>query len=236
VPAAESAQRGAENARTVIERTVEHALGTRVELELTQNRRTMISVRRVSGGLRLRLHEMFLEADDAILTALIRFLDNGDRRALRQLNEFIDARRARAVGALRRPALRTTGRCHDLAEIFDDLERRYFPGALEGVAVTWGRHVGRRGWGRKRTIRLGSYNPDQKLIRVHPVLDQAWVPRFFVEYIVFHEMLHHVEPARRENRRTVFHTSEFRRRERTYPGFARALAWERKNIEKLLRF
>jgi hypothetical protein len=32
----------------------------------------------------------------------------------------------------------------------------------------------------------------------------------------------------------VFHTAEFRRRERAYPDFLRAIAWEKANLDKLL--
>jgi predicted metal-dependent hydrolase len=222
-----------ERARIAMERALSRALGTRVDLELTQNRRTMISTRRQRDGIRVRLHHMFLEADSRVIDALVRYVGRGDRTALRQLGDFIEARRGRFLRVRPHATLRTAGRYHDLAAIFRDLERRFFPGALEGVAITWGRNAGQRGR-RKQSIRLGTYTDEEKLIRVHPVLDQPWVPRFFVEYIVFHEMLHHVEPARKERGRTVFHTAEFRRRERAYPDFLRAIAWEKANLDKLL--
>lgn len=222
-------------ARADIERAMALALGVKVEVELTRNRRTMISTARVRDALRLRLHRMFVEADGAIVEALGRYVKSGDRRASRKLGEFIESRRDRFVPPRARPLLRAEGRHYDLAMIFALVEELHFPGELAGVGITWGRHgapgPGRR---RKRTIRLGTYTHDERLIRVHPVLDQAWVPRFFVEYIVFHEMLHHVEPAREEEARTVFHTPEFRRRERAYPDYERALEWERANIGKLL--
>ena len=72
-------------------------------------------------------------------------------------------------------------------------------------------------------------------MRVHPALDQAWVPRFFVRFIVFHEMLHHVEPAHEGRGRTQFHTKTFRARERAFHDHDRALAWERAHLGRLLR-
>ena len=88
---------------------------------------------------------------------------------------------------------------------------------------------------RRRSIRLGTYSFDERLIRVHPKLDEAWVPHFFVRFIVFHEMLHHVEPARETRSRTEFHTPAFRARERAYPEYERSIAWERANLRQLLR-
>lgn len=226
---------GEEAARAQIEDAMRSMLGVRVQVELTSNRRTMISSARDGMSLRLRLHRMFVEADGAIVEALGRYVKTGDRRASRRLGEFIEQQRDRFVAPRPPRLLRHLGAHHDLLEIFVRTESTYFPGALEGVTITWGRHgAAARGRRRKRSIRLGTYTHDERLIRVHPVLDQPWVPVFFVEYIVFHEMLHHVEPAREEDGRTLFHTPEFRRRERAYPGYDRALAWERANISKLL--
>ena len=229
--AAAPARPGADEARRSIAEAVGRALGVRVEVELTRNRRTMISCRRAGDALRVRLHQMFLEADGAIVEALGRYVRNGDRRASRRLGEFIESRRDREVARRPLPPLCPTGRHFDLRVVFTELERTHFPGALEGVSITWGR---RSKPGRKRSIRLGTYTHDDRLIRVHPALDQTWVPRFFVDYIVFHEMLHHVEPAREQGGRILFHTDAFRARERAFPGYVRALAWEREHIGRLL--
>jgi hypothetical protein len=52
--------------------------------------------------------------------------------------------------------------------------------------------------------------------------------------VVFHEMLHQAVPAREANGRRIVHGPEFRRRERAYPEFARAKAWEERNLSLLL--
>ena len=83
---------------------------------------------------------------------------------------------------------------------------------------------------------MGSYSSDSKVIRIHPALDQSRVPRYFVEWIVFHEMLHHVHRARRgpDGRRCV-HTPEFLEHERRFYAFERAQRWENENLDLLLR-
>ena len=87
----------------------------------------------------------------------------------------------------------------------------------------------------RRSIRLGTYTHDLELVRIHPALDRESVPRFFVEFVVFHELLHHVVPARRSGGRIDYHPPEFRARERTHPDYARAIRWEAENLEALLR-
>jgi hypothetical protein len=79
------------------------------------------------------------------------------------------------------------------------------------------------------------YDHKAREIRVHPALDRPDVPRFFVEYIVFHEMLHQLFPSDRHTGRHVHHPRAFRDRERAFPRYEAALAWEKQHLHRLLR-
>jgi hypothetical protein len=73
-------------------------------------------------------------------------------------------------------------------------------------------------------------------VRIHPVLDQPAVPVWFVRYVLFHELLHAVLPPRRgRGSRWIHHGAEFRRRERDYADYARAIAWEDAHMPALIR-
>ena len=61
------------------------------------------------------------------------------------------------------------------------------------------------------------------------------MPRYFVAYIVYHEMLHHVIPGSRGLGRVNLHPPEFKEREREFRHFQRALDWEKRHIGRLLR-
>jgi predicted metal-dependent hydrolase len=115
--------------------------------------------------------------------------------------------------------------------ILADLRARYFPDCA-ALTICWGRWSGRT---RTRSMRLGSYLPEQKLIRIHPALDQAFVPQSFVEFIVYHELLHHVIPPVRVKGRFQVHSAAFRRREHLFPAYAEATAWRRQYLRRLLR-
>jgi hypothetical protein len=204
------------------------------EVVWTENRRTVLSSLRRRDHTVVRMHRIFAGASDDLLDAIGRYLHTGDRRASSAISRFVDANRA-SISASRPPrTLEALGAAHDLAAIFAEVEREHFAGQCAGVGITWGRR-GHSPRSRRRSIRLGTYSHDDRVIRVHPTLDQAWVPRFFVRFIVFHEMLHHVEPARVTAARTEFHTHAFRTRERAYPDYERAIAWERTNLGRLLR-
>jgi predicted SprT family Zn-dependent metalloprotease len=128
------------------------------------------------------------------------------------------------------PLLPDRGRYHDLHAILDDLRARFFSDCA-AVHIHWGRWSGRA---RPRSIRFGAYLPEAQLIRIHPALDQAFVPRYFVEFIVYHELLHHVIPPVRRNGRYQIHSPSFRRREREFPAYAEAIAWRRRSLCRLL--
>jgi hypothetical protein len=74
------------------------------------------------------------------------------------------------------------------------------------------------------------------MIRVHPLLDRPFVPTWFLEYVVYHEMLHSVVPDRfQKNGRRIVHHEDFNRRERRFRWFRRAKAWEQENLARFLR-
>lgn len=224
-----------EGVRQSLERRFELAFDGPVQLAVTDNRRRMVTHHLTRGTLRVRVHMMFLGAPDKVLEALVRYVLEGHRAASQIIGQFIDQNlyRIRAAQPVTRP-VRTKGRAHDLATIAEDVNARYFGAAHGDVLTTWGRRT-RPAASRRASIKLGSYSPLERLIRVHPVLDQDWVPRYFVAYIVFHEMLHHAIPPVVVGGRTVMHPPEFSRREREFRKYERALQWEARHIDRLLR-
>jgi len=176
---------------------------------------------------------MFLDADESFVDMIVRYLGRREREAGAAIEAFIAANRTLITKPReRRTVLRTRGAHHDLRAIFDTLLPR-FTESFDGVHITWGR-LTRRKRG-QRGLQLGTYTPSEKLVRIHPVLDQAWVPQFVVATVVHHEMLHHALPAVEANGKTFFHTPEFRRREAAYPDHLRTEAWERAHLPALLR-
>lgn len=221
-------------ARCALERRLAGLLREPVSVSITNNRHTMMSSRRRGRVTHLRLHHMFLDADDTTVRALARYLERGERRSSERLDAFIEANHHLITKSrMRRTRVRTEGRYHELGEIFTELNELYFGGRIDEVQVTWGRRPAAKGRAR-HSVRLGTYVRDDRLIRMHPVLDQEWVPRFFVAYVLFHEMLHHVVPAPLVNGKRRFHCAEFRNRERAYPDYDRAIAWEETNLRRLL--
>lgn len=232
-PAPPSRQQALGAAR-VLAHQVAALLGSDVKVLLSvhDNRSTMISFRREPPLLRLRVHHLFLEAPHAVVEAIADYAGRGKRAAGKLLDEYIAEKQERIRAEARRAsALSTRGACFDLAEVFDRLNQLYFQDTIR-ARIGWGRNARR---GRRKSIRLGVYDHRAREIRVHPALDRPDVPLFFVEYIVFHEMLHQVFPSARDSGRHVHHPRAFRDRERAFPRYAAAIAWEKEHLHALLR-
>ena len=171
---------------------------------------------------------MFLDAEPVVVRALARYIADNDRRASGLLGRYIDAHqthiRREERKAPPRLVIETRGEVHDLKAIFDDLNARFFGGGIQ-AKITWG-GTRRRRPRRHNSIKMGSYSVEDRLIRVHASLDRAFVPRYFVDWIVFHEMLHQVYDIPVVGGRRRFHTAEFRAAERAFSHYPQASRWE----------
>ena len=122
---------------------------------------------------------------------------------------------------------------HDLNGIYERVNRAYFDEKIE-AKIQWGKRSASRG--RFRSIRLGSYNHDRKLITIHPIMDQASIPRICVERIVHHEMLHQIHPIKRGKAgRRLIHTADFRQDEKQFLEGEIADLWFKSNLDRILR-
>ncbi len=106
------------------------------------------------------------------------------------------------------------GRIYDLDAIFEDLNWRLFYGLM-------GRP--RMGWSARQTRRiLGHYDPAHNAIVISRIFDHPAIPRYAVEYIVYHEMLHLKHPVRLRGSRRCVHSAEFHAEEKLFPEWERA--------------
>ena len=225
--------------RAQLEERIQRQVGSgRVYLGVTDNASTMISVRTERSCFRLRLHHMFLQAGPEIVTALARYVEQDDRAASRVLNRYIDRHAGRIRGGRVRPPrrLEQRGEFHDLSAIFAALNARYFGGAIT-AAITWGARLSPALRGReRRSLKLGSYCVEDRLIRIHPSLDRACVPEAFLGWIVYHEMLHQKHDIPLRGGRRQFHTPAFLADEARYEHFEAARRWEREHLDLLLSY
>lgn len=192
-------------------------------------------------GWDLRLHGKFSEAPASVREALAKWIRVG-RRARRAgpiLDDWIHEAIASLPARPRRLSLETAGNAHDLRTmadaLFEDEFATDFAPRTDIVRprLSWGRRTRSRS---RRSLRLGSFEPENRVVRVHPVLDQEAVPEWFVRFVLKHEILHAViDTYRDEAGHWVHHGWEFRERESAWPEYRAALRWERRNLARLIR-
>lgn len=122
------------------------------------------------------------------------------------------------------------GRKVNLKEIFDKLNTKYFESKIKAT-IEWGKKVNKKNL---TSFRFGSYDPKKKLIRIHPRLQQYFVPLSVLELTVYHEMCHQWAPMKRKKGMWAAHHPQFKRKEREYRFYDEALSWEKKNWKKLM--
>lgn len=131
-----------------------------------------------------------------------------NRRSVRHQAHVI--RRVRGRKLLGEPA----GEHFHLEEIFEQLNRRYFGGMMARPRLSWSRTA-------SRTL-LGHFDSSHDAIIISRIFDRPATPRWLVDYIMYHEMLHLKYPVRHRGSRRCVHSAEFRAEEQLFPHYEQA--------------
>ncbi len=109
------------------------------------------------------------------------------------------------------------GRYYHLDEVFDSLNARFFGGLLGRPELTWSEGVAKRS--------LGHYDAAHNTIVVSRVFDRPSSPRYAIEYLLYHEMLHLKHPVKVRGLRRSVHSREFKAEESLFPQLKEAQAF-----------
>jgi hypothetical protein len=109
------------------------------------------------------------------------------------------------------------GRYYNLEEVFDALNAQFFHNMLGRPQLTWIEHHAKR--------LLGHYDAAHNTIVVSKVFDRPSSPRYAIEYLLYHEMLHLKHPVSVRGTRRCVHSAAFKADERLFPQLDLALAF-----------
>jgi hypothetical protein len=184
------------------------------------------TIRLRQGELFVRLSDLLEGAPEPVLHAIAHILlaklyrKPVDRAQSARYRRYVASHdisaKARLVRQIRgrKQIQSASGHHYHLDEIFEELNRRFFHGLMGRPQLTWSRDHARN--------RLGHYDPAHNAIVISRVFDHPRVPRFVVEYIVFHEMLHLKHPVKLRGSRRCVHSREFMAEERVFPDLVEA--------------
>jgi predicted metal-dependent hydrolase len=146
--------------------------------------------------------------ESAHTTRFRRYVSSHDMRAKSHLLRQVRGRKR--IGSAK-------GVVYHLEEMFDELNHRFFHGLLARPRMTWSQVRSRRS--------LAHYDPAHNAIVVSRIFDQPLVPRYAIEYILYHEMLHLKHPVKMRGSRRCVHGKEFQADEKLFPQFRQAKAF-----------
>lgn len=187
------------------------------------------TIRLREGQIRASLSDLLEGAPESVLRAIAHILlaklyrkpiDSARARVyrrftaseavVRQSERIRQMRGRKRIGSAR-------GEHYDLDEVFESLNQRFFYGLMGRPLLTWSEHTATR--------LLGHYDAAHNTIMVSRAFDRRGTPRFAIEYLMYHEMLHLKHPVKHRNGRRCVHSSAFQQEEKLFPELERAKAY-----------
>lgn len=213
---------------TLFQEELEEDLGKKLELKINDNRSTMLSVKWEPDRTKVSLHRMFLKAPQNIMDALACYIRQEDESIHPKVKDFIEkgVHKLDYSKEIDQKKLYHIGHVYNLKKIYDDINREYFNGRLQ-LSITW---FGKSLQKNKKRVTFGLYHDAMKLIKIHRMLDSPNFPDYFVAYVVYHEMVHHVCPAYVDEKGiSRIHSKEFKEMESKFKYFHLAEKWIQEN-------
>ncbi len=190
------------------------------------------TIRLRDNVLKLRISDLLEGAPESVLHAIFHILiakiyrkpiePEHATRYRRYVSSHDLSRKAHLVRQMRGRTriVSAKGHTYDLESIFDDLNTRFFYGLLARPQMTWsGVHA--------RNL-LGHYDPAHNAIVISRIFDHPRVPRYAIEYLVYHEMLHLKHPVKLRGSRRCVHPRAFQEDEKLFPQLEEAKQYLKK--------
>ncbi len=211
-----------------LQQNLEHHSGRKFHFKLNDNRSTMLSVRWDPDCTKVSMHRMFLEAPKNVMDALACYLLRKEAQIAPTIKSFIETnlKKLDYTYLIDPSKLVSTGKVYDLKKIYNSLNYEYFNRKLD-LSITW---FGRPNQKNRSRVTFGLYHEPMKLIKIHRMLDNTNFPDYVVNYVVYHEMVHHVCPSYVDEKGIHrIHCKAFKEKEAGFKEFNQAQQWIKAN-------
>ncbi len=183
-----------------------------------------------------KVSDYLVDAPDDVIDSLARYLvpmafctepsGAGSERYLTFLRsrQFWQRKRELYLSRAKNLSLDPKGRNRDLKAVFDYVNSTYFRSKIGNPILAWVSESPAR--------RLGYYFEPLNLLAVNRVLDAERVPRFVLEFVVYHELLHHIDAESGRRTKRVHHTKSFKAQEHRFSSYVEAERWLRRLVSE----
>lgn len=210
---------------------LEQRSNLKVDLKIKEYKSTFISISKDRNSLRVSLHKLFENAPQDIKNAIISYCLKGDKIAHRLIKTYANRYffNLDYSNRLDVKKLVTKGKFFDLLQIYENLNMVYYKNSLN-LHITWFEKPKYTSYSH---FTFGTFDKNLKLIRINKLLDQANFPFYFINYIVYHEMLHSIcEEIIEENGNKKVHTKKFKDLEKKFAYYKEAQEFEKKFLNR----
>ncbi|MBE9210285.1 M48 family peptidase [Nostoc sp. LEGE 06077] len=182
--------------------------------------------KRSSKIVSLKVNEGFINAPEEVLQALVKCMLLGKNpESTRLIREYASSEEYSSIlldldliaDVI---AENPQGDFYNLNDLFDKLNSEYFAANLVKPRLTWSQI--------KTYRKFGHYEPARDRVVISTTLDNANVPKFVAEFVLYHELLHKHHGTKWVNGKRMVHTTQFRTDERQFKLYAEADRWLKK--------
>jgi hypothetical protein len=223
-----------------------HRHGTNLHIVFNKRlkRGWSVKINPLFGKRTLTVPSYFEDAPEKVKSALIEWALmpatrrykklSGNAQRKKQIEHFIweyveaSGNKAEKKFSINPDTLRTEGRIYDLLEVFNKLNTAYFNSRIVSY-IRWNKSA----WRSYQTFYVDKQGKRNSLISIAQTYNRPDVPRFAIEGIVFHEMLHIAIPPYKRGHQNVIHGAEFKRAERQFQFFKEWRRWEKEHLKSL---
>ncbi len=192
------------------------------------------SIRQRKKGIYIRVSDLFTDAPEDVLLALGRILlaklnrnpvSKRDRTVYNQYitSEPLQKKASHILPQRKRKVKIIKGHYRDLHKSFRRVNTEYFGGAMDKPVLTWSVKQA------KRT--LGRYDPERDVVVISRILDSPKISEEFLDFIMYHELLHKKHGIKLRGKRRQIHTPQFKEDEKKFRHYKKMKAF----MEKLAR-
>jgi hypothetical protein len=199
-----------------------------------------VKINRFSGRRILTIPSYFKDADEPVKSAMIEwallfptrknFRNKAYKSKKREIEnilwQYIESCQRGYKKTLKKSLnFNSSGLVYDLKEVFNTINNAYFGGTLVSF-IRWNKSM-RRSYQTSFTDKNGSVS---NLVSIAQIYNRRDVPRFAIESIVYHEMLHIAIPPIRNDLRNIIHGREFKTAEKSFPYYHEWKKWEKEQF------
>lgn len=210
--------------RSKLARFFSEQLGLRVILRIHRNKTNWLSFKKDQHEVQLSLHEHFLNGPDFIREDVLGMM-KGKKGLSPESRAYLFSQEGQNP---KEKPIDAMGKCWNLEDLYKEVIEDY---ALDpNLKITWfGEEQKKRG-----RIILGQFDPSNRLVKIHRLLDSPSVPKFLVRYVIYHEILHSIyTPQPHLKGFLSIHPKEFKIKEREFLEYSAAQMWLKNNKQKL---